>query len=48
MWKNSNGGTCVDQKLLIGNRVLEEDEAAEGVELSIAYRRLYRRSTWVR
>jgi hypothetical protein len=36
VWKNRNGGTCIDQKLLLGNRILEEDEAAESIELPTA------------
>ena len=36
VWKNRNGGTCIDQKLLLGDRILEEDEAAESIELPTA------------
>jgi hypothetical protein len=36
VWKNRNSGTCVDQKLLLGNRILKEDEAAESIELPTA------------
>jgi hypothetical protein len=34
--KNRNGGTCVDKKLLFRYRILEEDEAAESIELPTA------------
>jgi hypothetical protein len=34
--KNRNGGTCIYQKLLLGDRILEEDEAAESIELPTA------------
>jgi hypothetical protein len=34
--KNRNGGTCIDQKLLLGYRILEENEAAESIELPTA------------
>jgi hypothetical protein len=34
--KNRNGGARVHEKLLIGNRILEIEEAAEGVELPAA------------
>jgi hypothetical protein len=34
--KNRNGGTCVYQKLLLRYRILEEDEAAESIELPTA------------
>jgi hypothetical protein len=34
--KNRNGGTCVNEKLLFGKRILEIDETAEGVELPTA------------
>jgi hypothetical protein len=36
VWKNRNGGTCVDKKLLFRDRILEEDEAAESIELPTA------------
>jgi hypothetical protein len=36
VWKNRNGGTCVDKKLLFSDRILEKDEAAESIELPTA------------
>jgi len=36
VWKNRNSGTCVDKKLLLRYRILEEDEAAESIELPTA------------
>jgi hypothetical protein len=36
MWENGNSGTCVDKKLLFRDRILEEDEAAESIELPTA------------
>jgi len=36
VWKNRNGGTCVYQKLLLRYQILEEDEAAESIELPTA------------
>jgi hypothetical protein len=36
VWKYRHGGTCVDKKLLFRYRILEEDEAAESVELPTA------------
>jgi hypothetical protein len=34
--KNRNSGTCVDKKLLLRHRILEEYEAAESIELPTA------------
>jgi len=34
--KNRNGGTCIYKKLLFGTRILEKDEAAEGIDLPSA------------
>jgi hypothetical protein len=36
MWENGNGSTCVDKKLLFRDRILEENEAAESIELPTA------------
>jgi hypothetical protein len=36
VWEHRNGGTCVDKKFLLRNRILEKDEAAESIELPTA------------
>jgi hypothetical protein len=36
VWQDRNGGTCVNKKLLLGTRILEIDEAAEGIDLPAA------------
>jgi hypothetical protein len=36
VWKHRDSGPCVDKKLLLRNRILKKNEAAEGVELPAA------------